>query len=79
MEGLLNGAAPLDRDARRSRCRARPPLLRDGGLSRLLREPGQKAFWGGYAGTFADPDGHIWEVAHNPFFPLDEAGNVTLP
>jgi hypothetical protein len=45
---------------------------------RLLK-PGQKAFWGGYAGYFADPDGHLWEVAFNPFFPLDEAGRVVLP
>jgi len=44
-----------------------------------LLKPGQKAFWGGYSGYFADPDGHIWEVAHNPFMPLDAHGRVTLP
>lgn len=44
-----------------------------------LLKSGQKAFWGGYSGYFADPDGHIWEVAHNPFFPLDAAGHSTLP
>ncbi|HXE01282.1 MAG TPA: VOC family protein, partial [Hyphomicrobium sp.] len=44
-----------------------------------LLKPGKKAFWGGYSGYFADPDGHIWEVAYNPFMPLDEAGRVTLP
>ena len=44
-----------------------------------LLKPGQKAFWGGYSGYFADPDGHVWEVACNPFMPLDEAGRVTLP
>jgi len=33
-----------------------------------LVKPGQKTFWGGYAGYFSDPDGHLWEVAHNPFF-----------
>lgn len=44
-----------------------------------LVKPGQKAFWGGYSGYFADPDGHLWEVAHNPFFPLDASGRVTLP
>ncbi|HLS98940.1 MAG: VOC family protein [Porticoccaceae bacterium] len=32
-----------------------------------LIKPGQKVFWGGYAGYFADPDGYLWEVAHNPF------------
>lgn len=31
-----------------------------------VKQP-QKAFWGGYSGYFADPDGHLWEVAHNPF------------
>jgi uncharacterized protein len=44
-----------------------------------LLKPGQKAFWGGYSGYFADPDGHIWEVAFNPFFPLDGTGRVQLP
>jgi uncharacterized protein len=44
-----------------------------------LKKPAQKVFWGGYSGYFADPDGHLWEVAHNPFFPLDAAGAVQLP
>jgi len=35
--------------------------------------------WGGYSGYFADPDGHLWELAWNPFFPLDERGNLSLP
>jgi catechol 2,3-dioxygenase-like lactoylglutathione lyase family enzyme len=39
----------------------------------------QKVFWGGYSGYFADPDGHLWEVAYNPFFPLDENGRIKLP
>lgn len=42
-------------------------------------KPAQRAFWGGYLGYFADPDGHLWEVAHNPFFPLDAEGRMTLP
>jgi len=33
-----------------------------------LVKPPQKVFWGGYSGYFKDPDGHLWEVAHNPFF-----------
>jgi uncharacterized protein len=41
-------------------------------------KPAQEAFWGGYSGYFADPDGHLWEVAHNPFWTLDEKGNVNL-
>lgn len=36
----------------------------------------EKVFWGGYSGYFADPDGHLWEVAHNPFLELDERGDV---
>jgi predicted lactoylglutathione lyase len=40
---------------------------------------GQKAFWGGYTAYFADPDGHLWEVAHNPDFPLSADGRLTLP
>lgn len=35
--------------------------------------------WGGHSGYFADPDGHLWEVAWNPFFPLDAKGRVELP
>ncbi len=33
-----------------------------------LVKPGQKVFWGGYSGYFSDPDGHLWEVAYNPYF-----------
>lgn len=40
---------------------------------------GSRADWGGFTGYFADPDGHLWEVAHNPFFPLDADGSVTVP
>jgi uncharacterized protein len=36
-------------------------------------------FYGGYAGCFGDLDGHVWEVAFNPDFPLDELGNLTVP
>lgn len=41
-------------------------------------KPAQDVFWGGYSGYFADPDGHLWEVAHNPFWTLDENGAVRL-
>lgn len=33
-----------------------------------LVKPAQKVFWGGYSGYFADPDGYLWEIAHNPLF-----------
>lgn len=39
----------------------------------------QATEWGGYSGYVADPDGHLWEVAHNPFFDLAEDGSVALP
>jgi catechol 2,3-dioxygenase-like lactoylglutathione lyase family enzyme len=39
----------------------------------------QEAFWGGYSGYFADPDGFLWEVAWNPFFPISEDGAIHLP
>ena len=41
--------------------------------------PAKKATWGGYHGHFADPDGNIWEVAHNPQFPLSADGRRRLP
>jgi predicted lactoylglutathione lyase len=40
---------------------------------------GAETFWGGYSGVFVDPDGHPWEVAHNPRWGLGEDGSVTLP
>jgi len=45
--------------------------------ARILK-PAQKAFWGGYSGYFSDPDGFVWEIAHNPFFPISAEGNITL-
>jgi catechol 2,3-dioxygenase-like lactoylglutathione lyase family enzyme len=44
----------------------------------ITREPGE-TFWGGYSGVFADPDGHPWEVAHNPRWTLEPDGSVRLP
>ena len=42
-------------------------------------KPAQKAFWGGWYGYFADPEGTLWEVAHNPAFPIDADGRISLP
>lgn len=44
-----------------------------------LVKAAEHVFWGGYSGYFTDPDGHLWEVAHNPHWPLDDKGNVQLP
>lgn len=49
---------------------------RDAGAT-IGREPGP-TFWGGYSGIFIDPEGHPWEVAHNPGWDVDEHGVVRL-
>jgi uncharacterized protein len=46
--------------------------------AKILKPP-QTAFWGGYHAYFSDPDGHVWEIAYNPDFPLDENGAILLP
>lgn len=43
-----------------------------------IARPGAETFWGGYSGVFVDPDGHPWEVAHNPHWTLHEDGSVVL-
>jgi uncharacterized glyoxalase superfamily protein PhnB len=45
--------------------------------ARIAREPAQ-TFWGGYSGVFVDPDGHPWEVAHNPHWTLAPDGSIVL-
>jgi predicted lactoylglutathione lyase len=52
-------------------------LARRAGATELA--PAKRADWGGYHGHFSDPDGHIWEVAHNPQFPLSADGRPDLP
>ena len=65
-----NAASEVEADAiyaHALRCGAKP-----------IKQP-EKVFWGGYSGYFADPDGHLWEIAYNPFFPLSVEGRVQLP
>ena len=74
--------------ARFLRGRARPQRPQRSRVDKALAEavaagaklikPAGKTFWGGYSGYFADPDGHLWEVAHNPYFTLDAEGRVVL-
>ena len=45
----------------------------------VITAPAATTFYGGYAGYFTDPDGHAWEIAHNPGFTLDDDGNLILP
>ena len=48
-------------------------------LGASIIKPAQKVYWGGYSGYFKDLDGHLFEVAHNPFWDLDEQNNLKLP
>ncbi len=43
--------------------------------AQAVKQP-QKVFWGGYSGYLSDPEGNLWELAHNPFLQLDDEGNV---
>lgn len=65
-----NQAAPADVDA------AVLAAVNSGGV---LQKAPRIASWGGYHGVVADPDGHSWEFAHNPFFPLAADGSLVLP
>ena len=64
-----NVGSPADVDAAVEKAR--------GAGARIARVPG-KTFWGGYSGVFVDPDGHPWEVAHNPHWGLRPDGSVEL-
>jgi catechol 2,3-dioxygenase-like lactoylglutathione lyase family enzyme len=45
----------------------------------VITKPARDTDWGGRSGYFADPDGHLWEIAWNPFWPIDEAGRMQVP
>jgi catechol 2,3-dioxygenase-like lactoylglutathione lyase family enzyme len=66
-------------------CNVGGPAEVDAVLSEAARagatigRPGAPTEWGGYSGVFLDPDGHPWEVAHNPGWPLDADGYVRIP
>lgn len=49
------------------------------GAGARITRPAHATEWGGYSGYFADLDGHMWEVAHNPGFPVADDGTLTLP
>ncbi len=54
-------------------------IFRAGKAGAKVSKIPKKTDWGGYAGYFSDPDGHLWEVAHNPHWPLSADGRMTLP
>jgi uncharacterized protein len=66
----INVGAPADVDAALTAAEA---------AGAVIAKPAHTAEWGGYSGYFADPDGHLWEVAHNPFWPLGPDGLPQLP
>jgi uncharacterized protein len=53
-------------------------LAKIASLGGTIIKPAQKVFWGGYSGYFKDLDGHLFEVAYNPFWELDEQDNLRL-
>lgn len=48
------------------------------GAGATITRPAERVEWGGYRGYFADPDGHSWEVAFNPFFPIQDSGQILI-
>jgi catechol 2,3-dioxygenase-like lactoylglutathione lyase family enzyme len=44
----------------------------------VMGRPGAETFWGGYSGVFLDPDGHPWEIAHNPYWNVADDGSTRL-
>jgi hypothetical protein len=53
-------------------------LAEAGAAGGTILRPGAETFWGGYSGVFADPDGHPWEVAHNPHWTIEPDGSTRL-
>ena len=43
-----------------------------------IARPGAATFWGGYSGVFVDPEGHPWEIAHNPHWTMHDDGSISL-
>jgi catechol 2,3-dioxygenase-like lactoylglutathione lyase family enzyme len=54
-------------------------LARAAAAGATIPRAGAETFWGGYSGVFIDPDGHPWEVAHNPFWTVEDDGDIALP
>ena len=62
---------------------SRAELAKDSGVGaepeRMVMGMSAETFWGGYSGVFVDPEGHPWEVVHNPRWTLSDDGAVALP
>jgi catechol 2,3-dioxygenase-like lactoylglutathione lyase family enzyme len=77
-EAAAVGAVALAHNAR-TRAEVDTILERARAAGARILEPARDTSWGGYSGYFADPDGHPWEIAWNPHFPLRPDGSLTLP
>jgi uncharacterized protein len=63
----------------RSRAEVDATLAEAAAAGAEVTQPARETFYGGYAGHFRDPDGHVWEIAWNPGFTLNPDGSLTLP
>ena len=63
----------------RSRAEVDELVALAGSIGGVVTRPPAETFYGGYAGVFCDPDGHPWEIAHNPGFSLSSTGELTVP
>ena len=63
----------------RSRAEVDETVAAARGAGATVTKAPAETFYGGYAGVFLDPDGHPWEIAHNPGFRLEDDGSLTLP
>jgi uncharacterized glyoxalase superfamily protein PhnB len=63
----------------RSRAEVDEVLADAAAAGATVTRPAAETFYGGYAGCFTDPDGHVWEIAHNPGFSLGADGALALP
>lgn len=62
-----------------SRAEVDEVIERAGSAGATVTRPAGDTFYGGYAACFRDPEGHLWEIAHNPGLPLDGDGSLTVP
>lgn len=78
VEDIASGAVALAQNVR-SRAEVDQALAAAAAAGAEVTQPPRETFYGGYAGHFRDPDGHVWEIAWNPGFTLEQDGSLTLP
>ena len=78
VEDIAPGAVALAQNVR-SRAEVDATIAAAAAAGAEITQPPRETFYGGYAGHFRDPDGHVWEIAWNPGFTLNPDGSLTLP